>query len=96
MRGSARTRYVIAYDVESDANRTRLAGLLLDYGDRVQKSVYEADLSREDVKEILKKAANYIDVGDSLRMYPLCGGCLGGVRMLGRTSPDLRLDLHIV
>ena len=38
-------RYIIAYDVTEDSSRTKLADLLLDHGVRIQKSVFEADLS---------------------------------------------------
>ena len=80
------THYIIAYDVTDDAHRTRLSKLLLDYGERVQKSVFEADLEAEDVKEILKRAANYLAQGDSLRFYPQCKTCRGRVQSLGRPT----------
>jgi CRISPR-associated protein Cas2 len=81
-----RMHYIIAYDITDDANRTRLSHLLLDYGERVQKSVFEADLDAEDVKEILKRAANYLAAGDSLRLYPQCKTCAGRVQTLGRPT----------
>ena len=88
-----RTRYMIAYDITDDANRTRLSKLLLDYGERVQKSVFEADLDAEEVKEILKRAVNYLSGSDSLRLYPQCKTCADRVQSLGRpvsiTTPDL-------
>ena len=88
-----RTRFIIAYDVTDDANRTRLSKLLLDYGERVQKSVFEADLDAEEVKEIVKQAANYMAQGDSLRLYPQCKTCAGRVQSLGRpihvTTPEI-------
>lgn len=83
---ASRTHYIIAYDVTDDANRTRLSKLLLDYGERVQKSVFEADLDAEDVKEILKRAANYLAQDDSLRFYPQCKTCAGRVQSLGRPT----------
>jgi CRISPR-associated protein Cas2 len=76
-------RYVIAYDITNDRQRDRLANLLLDYGDRVQKSVFEAELSAEELKEVLARAAKYLDGEDSLRVYPLCGSCVQGIREIG-------------
>jgi len=93
---SSRTHYIIAYDVTDDANRTRLSKLLLDYGERVQKSVFEADLDPEDVKEILKRAVNYLAQGDSLRFYPQCKTCAGHVQSLGRPANSAVPKIWIV
>ncbi|RMG21471.1 MAG: CRISPR-associated endonuclease Cas2, partial [Methanobacteriota archaeon] len=35
---------VISYDIEKDRTRSRLAKKLKDFGPRVQKSVFEADI----------------------------------------------------
>lgn len=91
------TRYVIAYDVSDDGRRTRLAKMLLDYGDRIQHSVFEANLAEGDVERILRRAQRLIDEQeDSFRLYPLCGECVGKVRCLGRDTPLTDEDLVIV
>jgi CRISPR-associated protein Cas2 len=76
-------RYVIAYDISDDRPRVRLANYLLDYGDRVQGSVFEADLSTEDVQEILAYAEKLLSAGDSLLLYPLCRACRSRIQLLG-------------
>ena len=91
-----RMRYVIAYDVTDDGKRTKLANLLLGYGERVQKSVFEADLEPAEVQEILRLAANYISGTDSLRMYPQCRACAGRIASLGAAPISLRDDFWIV
>lgn len=92
-----RTRHLIAYDISDDRRRNRLAKLLLDYGDRVQHSVFEADLSSQDVERILRRAAKLVtDPDDSLRIYPLCAACFGAVRSLGREVPLDDSDLIII
>lgn len=89
-------RYVIAYDVSEDKSRTRLAEVLLDYGERVQKSVFEADLKREEVQEILKRVSKLIASGDSLRFYPVCENCSRGIVVEGRSSVELHVSYRIV
>ncbi len=89
-------RYIIAYDVTDDNHRTKLANLLLDFGTRIQKSVFEAELSRTEVKKILSQSAQYIDSGDSLRLYPVCRNCLEGVEMLGRQPDAVISNLRII
>jgi len=44
MSTDATRRYLIAYDIPDDKRRTRLAKRLLSYGDRIQFSVFVADL----------------------------------------------------
>lgn len=94
MASAKRTRYVLAYDVVEDSKRTRLANLLLDYGDRVQKSVFEADLTHAEVQEILIRASNILADEDSLRLYPLCRECQAGIRMLKRAQPVTQSPSH--
>ena len=89
-------RYVIAYDVAQDKQRTRLSELLMGYGERVQKSVFEADLKKGEVQEILRRAANLIAAGDSLRLYPQCETCTKGIMSQGRAAASLHISFKIV
>ena len=89
-------KYIIAYDVTDDNSRTKLANLLLDYGSRVQKSVFEANLSRFEVKGILVRASQYIQEGDSLRLYPVCKNCMGGMEILGRNEDMIVPSMRII
>ena len=50
--------YVISYDIPDDERRLKVAKILLDFGRRVQYSVFEAHLdwsSLENLKERLQK-----------------------------------------
>ncbi|BDI31520.1 CRISPR-associated endoribonuclease Cas2 1 [Capsulimonas corticalis] len=84
MSTSVRSRYLIAYDITDDAKRTKLSKMLQDYGDRVQKSVFEADLTSQDIQAVMRKAAVYVGKEDSLRIYPMCANCRKGVHSLGQ------------
>jgi len=70
--------------------------MLQDYGDRVQKSVFEAELTPQDVRMVIQKASRYVGVGDSLRLYPLCANCKKGLQTLGIPNPRLDTTLYIV
>ena len=78
--------HVIVYDVANDSKRNKIASMLLDYGDRVQKSVFEAELDIKDVREILANAVKYMEDGDSLRIYPICRSCRASIKAIGRSS----------
>lgn len=82
-----RTRYLIVYDIRSTPRRTRLASLLLDYGDRVQFSVFEASLTGSELQELLPQMEKIIAKEDSLFVYALCSACVPKIERRG-ASPE--------
>lgn len=90
-------KYVIAYDMESDRRRAKLAKILEGFGDRVQYSVFEADLNSNDLRRLLKRLRIYINPEtDSLRIYPLCAECLADVVNIGQALERLPKPGEIV
>lgn len=79
---------VITYDIPVDRRRVKLAKILLDYGERVQYSVFECDLSGKQLTDLLAEIEGVMDEeADSVRVYRLCGSCAGLVRALGQAEP---------
>ncbi|MBB5022258.1 CRISPR-associated endonuclease Cas2 [Desulfurispira natronophila] len=75
---------IIAYDIPSTKRRTRLHKALKGYGVNAQRSVFECDVSPEQMKGLLTMLEFMIDPGeDDLRIYPLCKGCQDKVKSLG-------------
>ncbi|BDG59305.1 CRISPR-associated endonuclease Cas2 [Caldinitratiruptor microaerophilus] len=66
---------VVAYDVntETAAGRRRLrkvAQICLNFGQRVQKSVFECQVNQAQLEQLIRQLRNEIDEGeDSLRLY---------------------------
>jgi CRISPR-associated protein Cas2 len=76
--------YVIAYDIPCDKRRKKVADLLEGYGQRVQYSVFECQLTTEkyeDLRRRLRKKLNLTE--DSLRFYPLSRHTLSQVESWG-------------
>lgn len=75
---------VVSYDLEDDRERTRLAHRLKDFGPRVQKSVFEADLTPEEL-ERLHTLLGLVKLGkeDSIRLYHVCAACAAKIRLWG-------------
>ncbi len=72
-------KYMVSYDITNDKRRTKLSDILGAYGDRVNYSVFEIELSeaKKDallVEIELKKLIN--KKYDSLRFYHLCENCI--------------------
>jgi len=69
-------KYIIAFDIVDGHTRYRVAKTLLEYGYRVQKSVFEGFLSKESLEECAGKLEKIINKEeDSVRFYPLCKDC---------------------
>lgn len=70
-------KYVVAYDLESDAVRGRVAEVLLTTGERVQKSVFECMLEPEELEGLLARLQREIgETPGNVRIYRLCAACL--------------------
>lgn len=75
---------VVAYDIVEDPCRDRVARILLDYGRRVQKSVFECVIDHRQFVELKLKLEKEIDpVTDSIRYYFLCRRCVPATEVSG-------------
>lgn len=84
-----RHRVVIAYDTPNDRRRRRFARIALAYAERVQKSVFEADLTDAQLRVLGKTLAQVAERGaDDIRLYPQCCRCAALSLSLGRKAPE--------
>lgn len=75
---------LVSYDIPDDRRRTKLAHALKDFGKRVQWSVFECELTAEQVDRLRERVLRRIDEAeDSVRFYPLCSGCRERVEVHG-------------
>ena len=68
-------RYIlIIYDIVNNSRRLKLSKYLLGYGNRVQKSSFEAIISKKKLQELLSGLPKYVDKSeDSIRVYEISG-----------------------
>jgi len=88
---------LISYDIVDDKKRTKLAHKLKDFGPRVQKSVFEADVNEselERLRQLLKTTE--LDKGESIRLYRLCGECKKNISLWGDGEVTEDRDYYIV
>jgi CRISPR-associated protein Cas2 len=89
--------YIISYDIPDDQRRTKIAKTLLDFGDRVQYSVFEAKLDKKLLDKLTRKLAEIIkESEDSIRIYPLCAACETGISVLGQGKIMKEEDVYIL
>ncbi len=64
---------LIIYDIVDTKRRNKLAKMLQGYGFRVQKSAFEAKITKRKYNELMNKLPFFAKENDSLRVYKIIG-----------------------
>jgi len=68
--------YVVCYDVTDDRRRAHVSEALLDFGVRVQESVFECILEPPLAEKMVTRLRSLIaGEVDKINIYQLCGAC---------------------
>lgn len=79
---------VASYDISDSKRLGKVAKVMKNYGERVLKSVFESNLSKEKFVEMQIKIDEIIDpIEDSVRYYILCKKCIKEVEYSGKGEP---------
>lgn len=82
-------RYLVVYDIADGKRLARAAAIVLDYGVRVQRSVYEVSLSPRTLASLQRRLAAVIEPAkDGVKIFPLCGACAARRATCGATVPQ--------
>lgn len=75
---------VVCYDIPSDKRRNKVAQALEGFGYRVQKSVFECEVTADQFNKMKQKVTKRIKIEeDSVRYYNLCLNCLRKIEITG-------------
>ncbi len=90
--------YIVSYDINPDKRRTKVAKVLEGYGSRVQRSVFECDLTTQQFTQLRRRLGKLLkpDEGDNVRIYRLCAACVGEVEIIGTGSLESTPIVFIV
>jgi CRISPR-associated protein Cas2 len=89
--------YAISYDIGDDRRRLKVANVLKDFGERVQLSVFEANIDEAQLKRLKKRVSEILDQEeDTVRIYPLCAACVSKVEIIGQGVLSQDPDFVIV
>ncbi|NLE74957.1 MAG: CRISPR-associated endonuclease Cas2 [Actinobacteria bacterium] len=90
--------YLVSYDISHDRRRTRVAKILKDFGDRVQYSVFELILyKQQQLEQMQERLVGVIDPEqDSIRIYALCGPCRDRIVILGQGEVLRDMPVYVV
>ena len=88
---------VVAYDIRDDTRRLRVARVLKNALERVQRSVFEGDVDGDRLELVEARARRHINEReDSLRVYVLCARCAEAIRAYGVSVEPEDRDILIV
>jgi CRISPR-associated protein Cas2 len=73
----------VSYDIRDDRRRNRVAKTLLDFGARVQYSVFECIMDDKLLEKMTAKLNKIISEKDNVRIYALCAKCEKVIEILG-------------
>ncbi|MDR3050435.1 MAG: CRISPR-associated endonuclease Cas2 [Oscillospiraceae bacterium] len=84
-------RIVVSYDISDDAIRRQVVKVCEAYGQRVQRSVFECALSKDQFTSLRKeldsaRKGKGISPSDSIRFYSLCAVCSAEVLVMGHRT----------
>ena len=90
-------QYVICYDIADDARRSRVANCLLDFGSRVQESVFVANLDEELSTRMWERLTRLVEKEtDRLHVFAMCSMCSGKTRILGQAEVVEDREFYII
>ena len=76
--------FVVCYDISDDKTRNQMSERLLDFGVRIQESVFECLLDEEGYTKMLKKLDKVpLADTDRVRIYRICRKCMDVVKIYG-------------
>lgn len=77
---------VIAYDIQDDSARNKMARLLKNFGTRLQKSVFAVEVQPHHHKKLLRDISALTDKEDRVMVARLCAGCQRTARHIGEVE----------
>lgn len=92
-------RYVVAYDIEDDRARDRIAGVMERFGVRVQKSVFECRLEGKDLDRLVRRLERELTAvggAGNVRIYRLCTDCYQSSQGIGHVAEGVEGEPWIV
>ena len=88
---------IVSYDMVNTRMRIKVAKLLLNYGKRVQKSVFECLIDDKQFIKMKEDLEKLIDMKeDTVRYYILCQRCVPNIKISGWGTISEDEDVYIV
>ncbi len=90
-------KMIAAYDIADPRRLAKIAKIMLDYGERVQKSIFEVSVTDaifQEMKSRVEKEILFEE--DGVKYFPLCERCAATVEIIGcgkYIDPDAEYEI---
>lgn len=76
---------IVAYDIADPRRLAKIAKIMKDYGNRVQKSIFEVSARGGVFNELRRRVEETIvPEEDGVKYFPVCQKCSGTVEIIGQ------------
>jgi len=76
--------FMVCYDISDDKTRYQMSERLLDFGVRIQESVFECVLDQEAHERMLQRLDKVpLANTDRVRIYRMCQNCMDTIKIYG-------------
>jgi CRISPR-associated protein Cas2 len=76
---------IVAYDIADPRRLAKIAKIMKDYGNRVQKSIFEVSARGGIFNELRRRVEGIIvPEEDGVKYFPVCEKCSGTVEIIGQ------------
>lgn len=88
---------LVTYDIGHPRRINRIAKIMKDYGFRVQKSVFEVDVTFKQFQQLRQRTERELDFAeDGVKYFPLCAKCSGVWLHIGQGEVQWDENSHLV
>jgi len=88
---------VVVYDIPDNKRRERLRKSLMTFGNSVQKSVFECDLTQRQIEKMERVIRAIMSATeDNIRYYKICNNCARGVEVFGGKCLEKASSFYVV
>lgn len=89
--------HVVCYDISNDNSRTLMSERLLNFGSRIQESVFECLLDEALYARMLEQIEKIkLEKEDRVRIYRMCARCVEAVKIYGPGEVTKDPDFYLV
>ena len=90
-------QYIVCYDISDDRRRSRAALALLDFGARIQESVFVAHLDEELAERMRERLSRVVDPDqDRVHVFGICEACSKRVCTMGGAPVERDPEWYVV
>ena len=83
---------IIAFDISLEKSRRKIVAILLKYGKRINKSVFECMMTQRQGMEVIKQLQRLSGKGDCIVIIPLCVKCYANKKLI-QTKKEAPIDI---